>query len=181
MTDEERYNFNVDNLASDLTDSILDAAKLQHLQQPRHLELATEQIEEQRNDNATQASSSPSKSETASPVLKEKSSTHTLKTKPSQEFSRSSQESKRKDFKKSLATGDQKFTSKSHTLSSIQNLFTDSQKIAYVGLCYLSIANFKKTRLEPHKKALQSYDKWSEIFMEKLYVYLELVPQGMLF
>jgi hypothetical protein len=114
--------------------------------------------------------------------LKQKTSTQTLKSQASQEFSRTSQDSKKaskqKEFRKSISKGEEKFTTKSHTLSSIQNLFTDSQKIAYVGLCYLSIADFRKKRLESHKKALQSFDKWAEIFMEKLYVYLDLLPQG---
>ncbi|KAJ3254351.1 hypothetical protein HK103_007233 [Boothiomyces macroporosus] len=67
--------------------------------------------------------------------------------------------------------------SKSQSLSDIQQVFTDPQKIAYVGLCYLSIFNYKKQRLEGFKQAKNSYDKWAEKFMEKLYVYLELVPE----
>ncbi|KAJ3274251.1 hypothetical protein HDV01_003324 [Terramyces sp. JEL0728] len=70
--------------------------------------------------------------------------------------------------------------SKSQSLNEIQRVFTDSQKIAYVGLCYLSIYNYKRQRLEGFKKAKSSYDKWSEKFMEKLYIYLELVPEGRL-
>lgn len=70
------------------------------------------------------------------------------------------------------------YTSKSQTLSQIQNVFSDSQKIAYVGLCYLSINHFKTTRLSGHKKASLAYEKWSEQFMEKLYVYLDVIPEG---
>jgi hypothetical protein len=67
--------------------------------------------------------------------------------------------------------------SQSQTLTEIQNVFTDSQKIAYVGLCSLSIQDMKK-RLEPLQKAHLSYVKWSQIFMEKLYVYLDIIAQG---
>ena len=68
--------------------------------------------------------------------------------------------------------------SKSQTLSSIQNVFTDAQKIAYVSLCYLIRANFKNRRLKGLKKALASYDQWSGQFMEKLYVYLDILVEG---
>ncbi|KAI8927916.1 hypothetical protein BC831DRAFT_152320 [Entophlyctis helioformis] len=70
------------------------------------------------------------------------------------------------------------FTSKSQTISNIQNVFTDTQKIAYVGLCYLCIAHIRKTRLEKFKKAAAAYDKWAEQFMEKLYVTLISFPRS---
>ncbi|KAJ2999885.1 hypothetical protein HDV02_001404 [Globomyces sp. JEL0801] len=74
---------------------------------------------------------------------------------------------------------DNHLISKSQTLSEIQKVFSDSQKIAYVGLCYLSIVDFKKNRLNGQifKKSLASFEKWSTHFMEHLYVYLELVPE----
>nr|KAJ3421114.1 hypothetical protein HK105_004453 [Polyrhizophydium stewartii] len=72
---------------------------------------------------------------------------------------------------------DRPVTSKSQTISNIQSVFTDTQKIAYVGLCYLCISHFRKNRLENFKKAAAAYDRWSQQFMEKLYVYLELLPE----
>lgn len=68
-------------------------------------------------------------------------------------------------------------TNKSQTLSNIQNVFTDSQKIAYVGLCYLAM-NEAKNRLKDRKNAFDSCEKWIQIFMEKLYIYLDLTPEG---
>ncbi|KAH6587874.1 hypothetical protein BASA50_011066 [Batrachochytrium salamandrivorans] len=66
---------------------------------------------------------------------------------------------------------------KSQTISNIQSVFTDTQKIAYVGLCYLCISQFRKVRLEKLKRAAAAYDVWSAQFMEKLYVYLDLLPE----
>ncbi|KAL5038752.1 hypothetical protein RTP6_006015 [Batrachochytrium dendrobatidis] len=68
-------------------------------------------------------------------------------------------------------------SSKSQTISNIQSVFTDTQKIAYVGLCYLCISFFRKSRLANFKKAAAAYDVWSDQFMEKLYVYLDLLPE----
>ncbi|KAI8907984.1 hypothetical protein EDD86DRAFT_208654 [Gorgonomyces haynaldii] len=65
--------------------------------------------------------------------------------------------------------------SKSQTINSIQNVFTDSQKIAYVSLVYLLIST--KQKQLPLTKAQQSYQEWSQRFMEKLYVYLDILPQ----
>jgi hypothetical protein len=79
-------------------------------------------------------------------------------------------------LRSSISKSQEKFTSKSQTLSQIQSIFNDSQKIAYVGLCYLSISDFKSKMLKDQKKASASYDKWSTAFMEKLYVYLDLSP-----
>ena len=66
-----------------------------------------------------------------------------------------------------------KFTNKSQTLNDIQNIFTDAQKIAYVGLCFLAM-NEPKSSLIERKNAIDSYEKWAQILMEKLYIYLEL-------
>ena len=68
------------------------------------------------------------------------------------------------------------FTNKSQTLSNIQNIFSDAQKIAYVGLCFLAM-NEAKSRLKS-KSAIENFEKWIQIFMEKLYVYLDLNPEG---
>ncbi|KAJ3226583.1 hypothetical protein HK099_004610, partial [Clydaea vesicula] len=64
--------------------------------------------------------------------------------------------------------------SKSEKIGSLQNIFTDSQKIAYVGLCYLCIRIYKKNRLEKFKNAQKSFENWSSRFMEKLYIYIDL-------
>ena len=55
--------------------------------------------------------------------------------------------------------------SKSQTLSQIQSVFNDSQKIAYVGLCYLSICSHRKNRLVGSKHAMESFDNWSKKIM----------------
>jgi hypothetical protein len=65
------------------------------------------------------------------------------------------------------------YNSKSKTISHFQDIFNDSQKIAYVGLCYLTIHNHQKT-IKDLKKSHQSYTKWSTELMEKLYIYLDL-------
>ncbi|RKO91247.1 hypothetical protein BDK51DRAFT_53005 [Blyttiomyces helicus] len=65
--------------------------------------------------------------------------------------------------------------SKSSKISRMQSIFTESQKIAYVGLCYLAISHFKKSRLTGMKKAAAAYDKWAAVFMERLYIYLDLI------
>lgn len=67
---------------------------------------------------------------------------------------------------------------KSKKIGQIQNIFTESQKIAYVGLCYLSIVHFRSTRLHGMKKAMQAYDEWAKKFMERLYIYLDVLDEG---
>ena len=67
---------------------------------------------------------------------------------------------------------------KSRKIANIQNVFTESQKIAYVGLCYLSIVHFRTTRLQGMKKATQAYDEWANQFMERLYIYLDVMDEG---
>lgn len=68
---------------------------------------------------------------------------------------------------------------KSQKIVSLQNTFTESQKIAYVGLCYLICTRFKHTRLLPlkNKKAMTSYEKWLDTFMENLYTYLDFAHE----
>ncbi|KAJ3047245.1 hypothetical protein HK097_000101, partial [Rhizophlyctis rosea] len=66
---------------------------------------------------------------------------------------------------------------KSRKIANIQNVFTESQKIAYVGLCYLSIMHFRSTRLQGMKKATQAYDEWAKQFMERLYIYLDVMDE----
>ncbi|TPX64763.1 hypothetical protein SpCBS45565_g05660 [Spizellomyces sp. 'palustris'] len=63
---------------------------------------------------------------------------------------------------------------KSQKISSIQDIFTESQKIAYVGLCYLSAVHNKKADVKAWKKANESYTKWADAFMERLYAYLDI-------
>lgn len=71
--------------------------------------------------------------------------------------------------------------SQAETLSEIQGLFNESQKIAYVGLCYALIYNYKKNRFpstSSDKRALVHYEKWSLEYMEKIFVYLEFTNKG---
>ena len=77
--------------------------------------------------------------------------------------------------------------SKSAKLSSLQSLFSDSQKIAYVGLCYLLIANHKSQRLlagrrKDLREALAAYHSWSSLFLARLYICLDVsdVEQDMI-
>ncbi|KAJ3415175.1 hypothetical protein HDV05_005455 [Chytridiales sp. JEL 0842] len=59
---------------------------------------------------------------------------------------------------------------KSAKLSSIQNLFTDSQKMAYIGLCYLSIVEYRQRLKDPLQIAsLKAYNDWANSFMQRLY------------
>jgi hypothetical protein len=66
-------------------------------------------------------------------------------------------------------------TSKSQTLSSIQNVFSDSEKIAYASLCYLVLANRNKARLGG---GMKSHKAWSDSFMLKVFVYLDISQEG---
>jgi hypothetical protein len=190
LQEQQAEEAQIDAMANSLTTTVLDSIRHEQVrhQDVDNVESVVEAAEPESPVDAEEQSleaqrKSLEEAEVArdlSPTLKAKASTHTLKTQPSLEATRQSHDLNRKsskDFRKSITKGEEKFTSKSHTLSSIQDLFTDSQKIAYVGLCYLSIADYKK-KLEPYKKALQSFEKWAEIFMEKLYVYLDLLPQG---
>jgi hypothetical protein len=190
LQEQQKEDAQIDAMASSLTTAVLDsfrheAESHQDVVNAESTYEATQgnvsdNIEKQSADHPRKSLEEPVVAQDVSPTLRAKSSVQTLKTQPSLDSTRHSQDLNRKsskDFRKSITKGEEKFTSKSHTLSSIQDLFTDSQKIAYVGLCYLSIADYKK-KVEPYKKALQSFEKWAEIFMEKLYVYLDLLPQG---
>ncbi|KAI8816704.1 uncharacterized protein EV422DRAFT_276057 [Fimicolochytrium jonesii] len=68
----------------------------------------------------------------------------------------------------------QRVITKSQKISSIQNVFSESQKIAYVGLCYLSVVHHPKADVKGLKKANDSYSTWADHFMEKLYVFLDI-------
>lgn len=69
--------------------------------------------------------------------------------------------------------------SQSQTIHNIQNVFNETQKIAYVGLCYTLLYNYKKTRFRPfQKKALASFERWSLDFMEKMFVYMDVLDAG---
>ncbi|KAJ3012568.1 UNVERIFIED_CONTAM: hypothetical protein HDU68_001127, partial [Siphonaria sp. JEL0065] len=64
---------------------------------------------------------------------------------------------------------------KSHQLSHITSIFNDSQKIAYVGLCYLEIHSRKEARLaNAGKHAQQGYHEWADRFMRMLYAFLDV-------
>lgn len=69
--------------------------------------------------------------------------------------------------------------SKSQKIVSLQNSFTESQKTAYVGLCYLICTHHKHSRLLvlKNKKAISSYEKWLDCLMEKLYTYLDFAHE----
>ncbi|KAI9333117.1 hypothetical protein BDR26DRAFT_616488 [Obelidium mucronatum] len=66
---------------------------------------------------------------------------------------------------------------KSHQLSHITSIFTDAQKMAYVGLCYLEIHRRGEARLAAAaggKHAQQSYHEWADRFMRMLYAFLDV-------
>ncbi|KAJ3023945.1 hypothetical protein HKX48_009153 [Thoreauomyces humboldtii] len=63
---------------------------------------------------------------------------------------------------------------KSQKISGIQSVFTENQKVAYVGLCYLSIVQHRRTDIKSLRKATESYNKWADAFMEKLYLFLDI-------
>ncbi|KAI9007167.1 hypothetical protein BC832DRAFT_433011 [Gaertneriomyces semiglobifer] len=63
---------------------------------------------------------------------------------------------------------------KSQKISSIQSIFTEHQKIAYVGLCYLSVVHLKGKDVKSMKKCNESFKIWSEKFMERLFLYLDI-------
>jgi hypothetical protein len=59
---------------------------------------------------------------------------------------------------------------KSAKLSNIQSLFNDSQKMAYIGLCYLSIVQYRnRLTAKEQKSSLKAFNGWADIFMERLY------------
>lgn len=72
--------------------------------------------------------------------------------------------------------------SKSQKIGSLQTVFTESQKVAYVGLCYLIGVEHKVGKLIQlkSKKALSSYEKWLDKCMEKLFVYLDFSDEGLI-
>ncbi|KAJ3217529.1 hypothetical protein HDU67_007780 [Dinochytrium kinnereticum] len=66
-------------------------------------------------------------------------------------------------------------TSKSDHIHRIQNTLTDSQKIAYVGLCYLLAIHDELTpKLPATSAALHSHEIWFDAHMERLYASLDL-------
>lgn len=75
------------------------------------------------------------------------------------------------------STDTQNVKSKSERIGSLQNIFTDSQKIAYVGLCYLIMHKYKQA-LGKNKKAVKSYTAWSDMLMLKMYTYINIVEEG---
>lgn len=68
--------------------------------------------------------------------------------------------------------------SKSQKMSAVQSIFTDQQKIAYIGLSYLSIMHIRQERFigdsKATRRALASYDRWSKKFMDTIYIYLDI-------
>ncbi|KAJ1562442.1 hypothetical protein HK096_009742, partial [Nowakowskiella sp. JEL0078] len=102
----------------------------------------------------------------------------------------SAQPSKPEDFVSVLSakslpnrrgSSQKQFLSKSQKIATIQNVFSESQKLAYSGLCYLGVIQYKKQRLNPifssggnGKRVIEAYDKWAKAFFTKLFVYLEV-------
>ncbi|KAJ1558417.1 hypothetical protein HK096_001038, partial [Nowakowskiella sp. JEL0078] len=79
-----------------------------------------------------------------------------------------------------------RYLSKSQKIASIQNVFSESQKLAYSGLCYLGVIQYKKQRLNPifsaggnGKQVIEAYDKWAKAFFTKLFVYLEVTEDAL--
>ncbi len=68
--------------------------------------------------------------------------------------------------------------SQSQTLSDIQSVFNEAQKIAYVGLCYTLMYIYKKTRLKDQRRALMSFETRAVEFTEKMFVYLDVPRAG---
>jgi hypothetical protein len=66
--------------------------------------------------------------------------------------------------------------SKSQRLIDLQNIFTESHCLAYVGLVYTIAAHYKTERF--NKKALAAYEKWSQDMLHRLAAYLDLPKQG---
>eukprot|EP00833_Pecoramyces_ruminatium_P018846 jgi/Orpsp1_1/1192878/evm.model.d7180000096600.1 len=78
----------------------------------------------------------------------------------------------------SMISNGETYRTSSQAIGSIQKMFTESQLIGYVGLCYISIMDFKKNNFidssskKPMKKALNSYNEWSDLIIKKLFTYL---------
>jgi len=84
----------------------------------------------------------------------------------------------------SLISNGETYRTSSQAIGSIQKMFTESQLIGYVGLCYISIMDFKKnnfidsTTKKPMKKAVNSYNEWSDLIIKKLFTYLNFPSEG---
>ena len=84
----------------------------------------------------------------------------------------------------SLVSNGETYRTSSQAIGSIQKMFTESQLIGYVGLCYISIMDFKKNNFidsktkKPIKKAVNSYNEWSELIIKKLFTYLNFPLEG---
>ncbi|KAI8811125.1 hypothetical protein BJ742DRAFT_884980, partial [Cladochytrium replicatum] len=70
--------------------------------------------------------------------------------------------------------GSRRYVSKSQKIASIQSIFTESQKIAYAGLCYVCAVEFKAHRFPKSKKMAELYEKWAKSFMAKVFIYLDV-------
>jgi X-X-X-Leu-X-X-Gly heptad repeat protein len=66
-------------------------------------------------------------------------------------------------------------TSRSQALTGIQNIFSETEKIAYISLCYLAILGRDKARLG---SGLESHQEWSDVLMNKLFIYLNISNDG---
>jgi len=64
--------------------------------------------------------------------------------------------------------------SKSQKINSLQNVFTEQQKIAYVGLVHLASVWVLNERLKGLDHAKKEYEKWIGRTMDRLYLYLEV-------
>ncbi|ORX83100.1 DUF726-domain-containing protein [Anaeromyces robustus] len=83
----------------------------------------------------------------------------------------------------SMLSNGETYRTSSQAIGSIQKMFTESQLIGYVGLCYISIMDFKKKNFidNPNKKllkkALNSYNEWADMIIKKLFTYLNFPPE----
>lgn len=85
----------------------------------------------------------------------------------------------------SMISSPQRSKNRSQTITNYQNMFTESQKVAYVCMCTLSISQYQTDRLTHDAKkftkdnitqrnAMNSFKGWADAFKDKLYIYLDI-------
>ncbi|KAJ3108158.1 hypothetical protein HDU97_002070 [Phlyctochytrium planicorne] len=72
------------------------------------------------------------------------------------------------------ATSSTNPATKSESLHHIQSTLSDSQKIAYVGVCYLLAIKDEREKLASLPNALASHELWTDAHMERIYASLDL-------
>ncbi|KAJ3400020.1 hypothetical protein HDU80_007351 [Chytriomyces hyalinus] len=66
---------------------------------------------------------------------------------------------------------------KSHQLSHMQSIFSDSQKMAYVGLCVLLVTQMRTRHQNEQSRTripLKSFNAWADHFMNMLYAFVDV-------